>query len=41
MTDTKISQGLEKMMYGVTVEKVKGIEIDAVTMSNHIRCTLT
>lgn len=41
MTVTKISQGLEKMIYGVTVEKVKEIKIDTITMSNHIRYSLT
>lgn len=37
----KNAQGLEKTTYGVTVEKVKEIKIDRVTMSNHIRCSLT
>lgn len=41
MTATEISQGLEKMMYGVRVEKVEEIQIDRVTMSNHIRCSVT
>lgn len=41
MTATKNSQGLEKMMCGVRVEKVEEIKIDTVTMSNHIRCSLT
>lgn len=38
---TQIYQGLEKMTYGVTVEKVKEIKTDTVTMNNHIKCSFT